>query len=92
MARCVAEMTGVPHNHVAVLNDLAIHELVETKGIAERTGADHVIIFFILDAKSDSGHLFNFAADSFETRGQFEIAEIFSIEDEKGKMFVSCVL
>lgn len=67
---------------------LAIDQFEEAEGAAFGAGANVVIIFFVLVAEDDAGHLFDDAGDALEARGESEIAEGIVRVDEDGVMLV----
>ena len=63
-------------------------EFVKAEAVAERAGARHVVVLFILNAEGDPGHLLHRALDCFEMSRQDEIAKRFPFKNEHGKMLV----
>src|SRR5205085_2132134 len=52
---------------------LAVDDFVKPKGFTDGTGANDVIVFFVLEAKSDSGHLLHFTFHGLEPGGEGEV-------------------
>src|SRR5712671_339292 len=65
---------------------LAVDHPEERESIAESTGANIIIVLFVLDAKRDPGHLLILPGDEFQPGLQDKVIEDFAIEDEQRKV------
>ena len=71
---------------------LPVHDLIKAEGVAERTGAQDIVICFVLDAERNAGHLFGLAAHGFEASGESEIAERVAFVNEQREVLICRIL
>ena len=67
---------------------LAVDNFINPERVAERTDARHEVVPLILDAESDSRHLFGGAIDRLDPGRECEIAESLPFKNQQGEMLV----
>ena len=83
---------GNLHGQADGIGQNAVHDLEPAEGFPQRTGADVVVIFLVLIAEHDAGHLLLDPAHGLEAQADFEIAEDLGLVDQHRIMLVGRVL
>ena len=71
---------------------LAVEHFIEAERVAQGTGANNIIVGFILYPERDPRHLLGHPFDRLEPRGQGEIPNDFPLVDQQRKVLVRRVL